>query len=633
MDKSLFAKIITLPLALLSLLFANSHASDNPATDEPASDYAATYVVTDVHGDYHTLIKLLRHAKIIDHNNQWIAKSSQLISLGDNLDRGPDSRKVLDLWIDLEQQAKKAGGQFLMVLGNHEVMNIRGDLRYVALEEFAAFQDMEDTSYRQQIYQDFLIDTKQQDNPESKKAFLELYPPGFFGLVQAYSPSGYYGQWLVNKPVALHFQERLFAHGGYSQQLLDLELGLDELNQQFQQDIINYANLYRELTDAGLFKHYHSKRDRHKIAQALINDEDLTNQLDSQTVKKKAADFVKASNSLVFNRFGPTWYRGNVYCHQYAEQQVIDNTLKRFNAKQILVGHTPDSSRLVRSRFNDTFIMLDTGMLQSHYQGNPSLVRIVNEQLSVINLHDPENQQPTSDPIRQPPYPNELSDGYLEDFFNHAMVLEQEQLERKLIGKGSAQATTLTFKLDEQIHSANFFFTNSESNANQSINYHHELAAYKLDRLLGLQMVPFTMPYSIGTVNGILQYKVEDALSKAELSKKQLQPSGFCSHEAEQALMQLFDQLIHNTERDLSNQLLSTKDGLLWLTSHSKAFRADKQLLESSKTPPQYLADDFKNKLLALNKSSLEQQIGDILSAQQIEALLIRRDKILARFN
>ena len=61
------------------------------------------------------------------------------MSLGDLLDRGGDSRKVMDLLMRLQREASAAGGQMHVVLGNHEAMNLLGDLRYVVAAEYAAY--------------------------------------------------------------------------------------------------------------------------------------------------------------------------------------------------------------------------------------------------------------------------------------------------------------------------------------------------------------------------------------------------------------------------------------------------------------------------------------------------------------
>ena len=61
----------------------------------------------------------------------WAAGRAHVVSLGDLLDRGADSRKVMDLLMRLQGEAAAAGGQLHVVLGNHEAMNLLGDLRYV----------------------------------------------------------------------------------------------------------------------------------------------------------------------------------------------------------------------------------------------------------------------------------------------------------------------------------------------------------------------------------------------------------------------------------------------------------------------------------------------------------------------
>ena len=92
----------------------------------------------DVHGAYTELVTLLRETGIVDAQDHWAAGRSHVVSLGDLLDRGADSRKVMDLLMRLQGEAATAGGQLHVVLGNHEAMNLLGDLRYVAPGEYAS---------------------------------------------------------------------------------------------------------------------------------------------------------------------------------------------------------------------------------------------------------------------------------------------------------------------------------------------------------------------------------------------------------------------------------------------------------------------------------------------------------------
>jgi hypothetical protein len=71
------------------------------------------------------------------------------VQTGDVLDRGPDSRKVLDLLRRLEGEAARAGGRVYALLGNHELMRLIFDWRYVSPEEIAAFRTNDSADLRE----------------------------------------------------------------------------------------------------------------------------------------------------------------------------------------------------------------------------------------------------------------------------------------------------------------------------------------------------------------------------------------------------------------------------------------------------------------------------------------------------
>ena len=93
------------------------------------------YVVGDVHGRYDQMSNLLLKANIIDADLNWIAGKSHVVFLGDVFDRGDDVTKVLWFIYDLEEKAALAGGKVHLVLGNHEIMTMTKDLRYVSRKE------------------------------------------------------------------------------------------------------------------------------------------------------------------------------------------------------------------------------------------------------------------------------------------------------------------------------------------------------------------------------------------------------------------------------------------------------------------------------------------------------------------
>src|SRR5262245_36606216 len=100
-----------------------------PRTADPPCEFEGVeriVAVGDIHGAFNALVDILRTAGIIDQRQRWTGGRAHLAQLGDVVDRGPDSRKVLDLYRRLEREAASAGGRVHFLLGNHEVLRLTG---------------------------------------------------------------------------------------------------------------------------------------------------------------------------------------------------------------------------------------------------------------------------------------------------------------------------------------------------------------------------------------------------------------------------------------------------------------------------------------------------------------------------
>ena len=128
----------------LFVLAAAMAASAAAARDESCEITGAERVVAigDVHGAYPEFLAVLRMAGLVDEKGHWTGGRTHLVQTGDILDRGSGTKQVMDLLMKLEGQAKKAGGRVHALLGNHEAMNLLGDLRYVSREEYKAFEEL-----------------------------------------------------------------------------------------------------------------------------------------------------------------------------------------------------------------------------------------------------------------------------------------------------------------------------------------------------------------------------------------------------------------------------------------------------------------------------------------------------------
>lgn len=157
--------------------------------------------LSDVHGQYLVTLKLLRENRIIDENNNWIFGNGHLVLVGDIFDRGDQVTELLWLFHKLERQAPKSGGRVHVLLGNHELMVLNGDLRYL---------------HKKYRYTMAVMQTP---------------------LDQLFSEDSYLGAWLRTRPLAITINDMVFVHGGFSELLLERTNSLAEINRLGQKSI------------------------------------------------------------------------------------------------------------------------------------------------------------------------------------------------------------------------------------------------------------------------------------------------------------------------------------------------------------------------------------------------------------
>lgn len=151
--------------------------------------------LSDMEGDFASFRKLLQSAGVIDSNFNWTFGKGHLVLVGDFVDRGSQVTEVLWLTYSLEEKAKQAGGYVHYILGNHEIMNLSEDLRYVAPKYYVNAKLMH------KRYENFF-----DSNTEL-------------------------GKWLRTKNIVEKIGKLLFAHGGISEEVNNLKLSVARINQ------------------------------------------------------------------------------------------------------------------------------------------------------------------------------------------------------------------------------------------------------------------------------------------------------------------------------------------------------------------------------------------------------------------
>lgn len=151
--------------------------------------------ISDIEGSFSAFRKLLQGNRVIDENYNWIFGDGHLVLTGDFFDRGDRVTEVLWLIYSLEDKAKAAGGYVHFVLGNHEIMNLNGDLRYVHPKYFH---------------------------------HASLLNENYMTL---YGEQSELGRWLRTKNVIQKVGDVLYVHGGVSAIMNTMELPVAKVNE------------------------------------------------------------------------------------------------------------------------------------------------------------------------------------------------------------------------------------------------------------------------------------------------------------------------------------------------------------------------------------------------------------------
>ncbi len=594
-----------LPLLLVLFVPASSLLAD----DWHFQDVNRIVALSDIHGAHDALVATLRHAGVVDDDTRWNGGETHLVITGDLVDRGAESRRVMDLVMRLEFEAPRAGGQVHLTLGNHEVMNLIGDLRYVADAEYAAFSDEESAAERERWYQQFRQNQPADaDEVAVRAAFNEKAPPGYFGHRRALQTDGFYGKWLLQKPLVIVINDTAFVHGGMPPYVA--EHALPGVNYSLKAELLNFLIARSTLEDAGIL----SPIDRFKELPSILTGMIDAGQLDSAHVATAQA-VVEHKDSPLHGPAGPLWYRGSSTCNGLIEADGLNIALSRISATRAVIGHTTTITRRVQQRMNGRILEINTGILESVYKGSGYALIIEDDALSVVSEDGVTDLSPIVPPRRVGYTSRAFDDDALVSILTNGTIIDAKTDEAtwKLV-RVEADDTTV------------FAYFNALP---QEKGFVPELAAYRLDRMLGLDMVPVTIRREIAGQQGTLQFVPAETTSERERVVGGEGGDAPCSLKRQRSAMYVYDALINNPSRTPLSMLYSRDDWQLMLVNHENSFSTKKDRPGYLKNIELRIGDQWRTALSEINDEKLRRNLGDVLDKRRLAALARRRDALI----
>jgi hypothetical protein len=305
--------------------------------------------VGDLHGDLQAWLTIAKASGVMTPDGHWAGGKTTLVQLGDIADRGPDTLAIIRSLQLLQSEAPRAGGNIVVVLGNHEAMNLVGDDRYTTPGEYAAFADSRSPARRERVY---MANRKQLEaaahatNPKAlpsqvREQWLAQTPLGWVEHRLAWGPAGELGKWATRNPAIAKIGTTLFVHGGISAEYAGQPL-----------DAVNK-----------------------RIAAAMSAGDD-------------------SPTSVLSDPLGPLWYRGLVMADPEAQaartarnpsapvptqDQELDAVLAAYGAQRMVVGHTPNLKGIVITG-NGRLARIDTGNSR-YYGGVLSWLEIIGDRM------------------------------------------------------------------------------------------------------------------------------------------------------------------------------------------------------------------------------------------------------------
>jgi hypothetical protein len=353
--------------------------------------------VGEVQGAYESIVKVLRITELVDDELKWSGGDAVLIQTGDLIDDGIRVREVMELFMRLQEEAEAAGGQVIVLLGNHEAMNIIGLTRGVNYQTYETFagedskQKQIDAYHAHAHWLQARAEATGVEPPEideqHRSEWMAVHPPGHAEYLESMGPNGRYGAWLRTLPAAVRIGDAVFIHGGISPALKGSDV--DAVNAKVAEEIRLFDSFRAKMVEEDMIPPGASARDMAEVIKAeieFLNAQDARER-DPARVQRaiELDDFQQWGTWYLVREDGPMWFTGASKwdAHEHGGEMV--ELLDSIGASSMITGQSAGSSHTIEARFDGRVLLTSVGMSDDPWvKHEPACLEISDDSLTVV---------------------------------------------------------------------------------------------------------------------------------------------------------------------------------------------------------------------------------------------------------
>ena len=359
-------------------------------------------VIGEVQGAANTVAAFLEHLDLIDSEQHCSGGDTILIQTGDLIDDGEHVRAALDLFMGLQEEAAAAGGRVIVLMGNHEALNILGELRGVNPMAYQSFAGPDSENRQRQVWEEWSAWRTQQAeavgeafeaDTEAELKWFAAHPSGWVEYVESMGPDGVYGAWLRSLPVAVEINNVLFVHGGVHQEIEDREVA--SINRRVVDEIKSFDGHKAFMVAEGLCLPSSSAGEMVNVINqeaAYLNSLDDSERTPSNPRVARLLEIYDLSQwkswSMLDSK-GPLCFRGAARWPEEDHGPEMAAILEAFDVERMVTGQSDGRNRLIQARFDDRVLLTSIDMTDDPEGrgGDPAALEIVGGDYFVVTMH------------------------------------------------------------------------------------------------------------------------------------------------------------------------------------------------------------------------------------------------------